>query len=106
MHITCVRHFSVHGDFARDPASLIEKEMARQDELKKEQREAARHKEQADMMQEREAEHTLWAYWRLADWSERLGMIGALIGVFFVGYLCAKTDFVSRLIDLIRSIKP
>jgi hypothetical protein len=52
-----------------------------------------------------DVEHTLLSYWRLADLEERLGMIGLFSLVFLVGYLCAKESFISRLIDLIRSIK-
>jgi uncharacterized protein YozE (UPF0346 family) len=60
----------------------------------------------AKIKQERESEHTLQVYWRLADWSERFGMIGVFCIIFLVGYLCAKESFISRFIDLIRSIKP
>jgi hypothetical protein len=59
-----------------------------------------------EFKQEREAEYTLWTYWRLADWSERFGMFSFFVSVFVVGYLCSKIELVSRAIDLIRSIKP
>lgn len=58
------------------------------------------------LKQERESEHTLWRYWCLADWSERFGMVCFLFGVFIVGYLSAKVDVISRVIDLIRSVTP
>lgn len=60
----------------------------------------------AKIKQERESEHTLQVYWRLADCSERFGMIGVFCIVFLVGYLCAKVSFISSFIDLIRSIRP
>lgn len=60
----------------------------------------------AEIKQKRESEHTLLVYWRLANSSERLGMVGVFAVVFVVGYLCAKMEFVSRFIDLMRSIKP
>jgi hypothetical protein len=65
-----------------------------------------REAEKAKRKQEREAEHNLWTYWCLADWGERFGMIGFLSLVFLVGFLCTKESFISRLIELIRSIKP
>lgn len=78
-----------------------EREEAKQKKIRDEEFERIK-----KLKQEREREHTLWRYWCLADWSERFGMIGVFSGVFLVGYLCAKIDFISRLIDLIRSIKP
>jgi hypothetical protein len=50
--------------------------------------------------------HTLWNYWKLADWSGRFGMISFFGFILVVGYLCSKAEAVSRFIDLIRSIKP
>lgn len=54
----------------------------------------------------KEEVHTLWRWWQLADREERFGMVGFYSGLFFLGYLCAKTNFVSRLIDLAREVMP
>lgn len=56
--------------------------------------------------QEREAEHTLWRYWCLADREERFGMVSFLFAVFVVGYLCSKSHLISRIIDIARDVKP
>jgi len=50
--------------------------------------------------------HTLLSYWKLARWGERFGTLGVFAGVFLFGYLCAKNSFASRIIELIRSMKP
>jgi hypothetical protein len=65
-----------------------------------------RETEKAKTMQERESEHSLWVYWRLADWGERFGMVSFLFAVFLIGYLSASNNFISRIIALIRDIKP
>lgn len=63
-------------------------------------------KEVITSKQEREQEHTLWRYWCLADWGERFGIFFFLFGVFMVGYLSASNHLISRIISLIRDIKP
>lgn len=60
----------------------------------------------AKIKQEREVEHTLWCYWCLADWGERIGMVAFLFTVFMVGYLSASNHLVSRIVSLIRDVKP
>jgi hypothetical protein len=63
-------------------------------------------KQEVASKQKREDEHTLLAYWKLANWGERFGMMSFLSGIFIVGYLCSKSHLVSRVIDLFRDIKP
>jgi hypothetical protein len=53
-----------------------------------------------------EADRTLLNYWKSADWGDRFGMVGVFLTIFGVGFLCAKTGALSRLIDLIISVKP
>ena len=85
---------------------MAHEEILRREHEKSERRAVERQKKLSNMKQERESEHTLWVYLRLADWPERCGIIGAFVFVFVLGYLCSKTSFVSRIIDLIREVKP
>ena len=60
----------------------------------------------AEMRQKREAEHTLWRFWCLADWSERIGILGVFFSLILFGFLLAQSPFAKRVIDFIISIKP
>lgn len=70
------------------------------------QAERDRHERELQLQLENKSEHNLWRYWNLADWGERFGMVSFLFGVFFIGYLCSSNSFLSRLINLIKDIKP
>jgi hypothetical protein len=74
--------------------------------VKTERAQQEREEALAKVKQEREVEHTLWCYWCLADWRERVGMITFLFAVFLVGYLSASNHLVSRIISLIRDVMP
>ena len=55
---------------------------------------------------QRNQPHTLWAWWKLADWQERCGIFGTFAIVFGIGFLSAETRFFSKIIKLIIDIKP
>ena len=65
-----------------------------------------RHKELAESKQEREKEHTLWVYWKLANWRERFGIIGFLSLVFMLGFGAAQIPSLTKFLNLIKSLIP
>jgi hypothetical protein len=106
MRVICARHLQSGNQIMIRPCESVEREIVRKETAESEQRAAARQEELAKMEQQREAEHTLWVYLKLATWSERLGVFGVFGLLFLAGFLCAKNAVISRVIDLIISMKP
>jgi hypothetical protein len=51
-------------------------------------------------------DHTLMSYWQHGSWADRFGLVGVLALVFIVGLLCGKTQFFSKLYDLLKDVAP
>lgn len=51
-------------------------------------------------------EHTLVAFWSVATWAERFGMLLVFGLIFVCGLLCGKTQFFGKLYDLFKEVKP
>ena len=111
-HLRGQRAFEAAHAIERIRDEIARREAQRADEIRRaeaaaaEQREASRQKALTELKLKREAEHTLWSYWKLADWRERLGTVSFLLGVFLFGYLCSKMNVASRIVDLIRDVTP
>jgi len=84
-------------------------ELAAQAETQRHQEalaESRRANDLAEAKLKRDAQHTLWAYWKLANWQERAGTVGVFFGLIGFGFRLAQNSVTKRILDFILSVKP
>ena len=94
----------MRGGGAKQQAGMAvwqEREDAKQQKIRNEEFEKLK-----AVKQEREAEHTLWMFWKLADWKERFGMLSFYGLLVSFGYLLSKAELARKAMDFITSVIP
>jgi hypothetical protein len=71
-----------------------------------EERRAKRNAENLKLVMGDKQKYTLFEWFKLANFSDKFGIISFFIITFVTGYLFARNDIFSRAIDLIRDAIP
>jgi hypothetical protein len=106
MRKICAVHLQNRSAFMVDPCKSVERAILQKEREESEKRDASRQRDLLDIKQTREAEHTLWRYWSLADWSERFGMLMVFGMLLLIGFGASQIPFLTTLLTLIKSLIP